>query len=776
MKKILLSIALMLAGMSFLFAQIPAQTIRGEIRDAYTQKPLPGVGIRLLTVDPPIDVVSGEKGKFRIEDVPVGRHDIAFAHPDFESFTMPAVLVSSAREVVLEVEMQVRTFEMEEVTLVPPREKGRPQNEMATISAISFEAEETRKFAGGLDDPTRLVATMPGVMDNSFISDNLISIRANSPRGLLYRLEGIELPNPNHFARIGSAGGTFTIFSNQLLANSDFFTGAFPAEFGNATAGVFDIRFRNGNNERRQYALQASVLGVDLAAEGPFKKGGKASYLVNYRFSTLTAANLLINYLSLPEFQDISFKLNFPTKAGTFGVFGIGGLSTRLREAELDPSLWVEDLDRFELELGSDMGALGATHKLLIGEKTVWKSALVGSYSDLIDNKTYLEEDLVFRLRDRNQYKRQPFSFSTSLKHIFGDHHVNKTGVMLTTTQHEQFTEHYDYVNGVLNTLVDERGRTYRLQAYSQSSFRLTDKFTANIGAHFLHFNLNNQSSIEPRLGLKYQLSNHQSLAFGYGLHSQVEHFGTYVMRPDSLSQPNLELDFVKSHHWVLGYYLRFLRNHKLRIEAYYQRLLNVPVEAGGSFSALNLSELDEIRALVSDGTGYNMGIDASLERFTENGLYYLFNISVFDAKYTGGDGIERNSAFNNHFKANLLMGKELAVGNTKSNLLGFNGALAITGGRRYTPIDLDASRLARETVFDESLAWSQSEQTLVVLDFTFTYRKNRPNASHIWAVQVKNMLQNALPEYREYDALLDREVTLVGASILPIISYKVEF
>jgi hypothetical protein len=773
----LLGIFCLVSGM----AQDLSQTVRGTILNAYTEQPVAGVGVRVLTSNPPVEAVSDERGEFRLEKVPIGRHDIAFAHPDYLSFTRPGILVSSAKEVVLDIRLEDRYYEMDEVTLVPPREKGKPRNELAAVSAISFEVEETRKFAGGLDDPTRLAANFPGVVDNSFISDNLISVRANSPRGLMYRLEGIELPNPNHFARIGSSGGTFTIFSNNLLTNSDFLTAAFPAEYGNATAGVFDIRFRNGNNQRREYALQASVLGVDLMAEGPFKEGGEASYLVNYRFSTLTVANLVINYLQLPEFQDLSFKLNFPTrKAGTFGVFGIGGISSRLREAETDPDLWVEDLDRFELQLDSDMGAVGVTHKLALGKKSVWQSALVGSYSQQVDNRTYLEDDQNFRLRDRNEYRRQPISFSSSVQTRFSPRFLVKSGIMLTSTRHQHWTQAYDYVENELNTLVDEAGETFRAQAYTQSQLRLTEKLSLNLGLHFLYFDLNDQYSIEPRASLKYQINRQQSLALGYGRHSQIESFATYVLRlPDAsgqLVQPNLDLDFVKSHHFVLGYYLRFLENHQLRAEAYYQRLFNVPTEANGSFSVLNLSELDQIRALENIGEGYNAGVDLSLERYTQNGLYYLLNLSIFDSRYVGGDGVWRSTAFNNGYKANMLLGKEKRVGKTNNHFLGLNGALSLIGPRRYTPIDLEASKAARETVFDESRAWEGQEQPLLVLDFTLTYRRNKERTSSVWAVQIKNLLQNALPEYREYDALLDQEVTLVGAAILPVISYKLEF
>lgn len=781
MNKFLLSTFICLFFIQILPAQNFTQTVRGTIVDAYTQQPLDSVRVRVLTSTPPVDAISNSKGEFTLKNVPIGRHDIAFAHMDYLSFTRPGILVSSAKEVVLEVQLEERYYEMDEVTLTPPREKGRPRSELSSVSAISFEIEETRKFAGGLDDPTRLAASFAGVVDNGLISDNLMSVRANSPRGMMYRLEGIELPNPNHFARIGANGGTFTIFSNNVLTNSDFFVSAFPAEFGNATASVFDLYFRNGNNQQREYTLQASVLGVDLMAEGPFREGGDASYLINYRFSTLTAANLLINYLQLPEFQDLSFKLNFPTKkAGTFGVYGIGGLSKRLREAELDSTLWEEDLDRFELQLDSDMGALGVTHKLPINKKSVLQSALVGSYSRQTDNKTYYEDDKTFRLRDRNEYKRLPVSFSTALQTRFSQRHFNKTGVMLTYTDHKHWTQAYDYVAEKLNTLVDAQGQTLRAQAYTQSKFRLTHKLSLNLGVHFMYFDLNDKYSVEPRAGLRYQLNRQQSLALGYGRHSQVESFATYKLTLEdsegNMTQPNLNLDFIKSHHFVAGYYLRFLENHQLKAELYYQRLFNVPTEANGSFSVVNLSELDQIRALENIGEGYNTGVDISLERYTEHGLYYLINVSIFDSRYVGGDGIWRSTAFDNGYKANMLIGKEKRVGKTSNNFLGLNGALSLIGPQRYTPLDSVASREALETRYDETRAWEGQEKPLVILDFTLTYRRNHDKRSGVWAIQIKNMLQSSPAIYREYDRLVDDEVMLVGSSILPVISYRVEF
>lgn len=145
-------------------------------------------------------------------------------------------------------------------------------------------------------------------------SRNDIVIRGNSPMGLLWRLDGVEIPNPNHFAALGTTGGAISIINNNLLTNSDFFTGAFPAEYGNATDGVFDLKLRSGNNENREYVFQVGLNGFELGAEGPFSKNAEASYLINYRYSTYALLHAIGietgEGSSTPFYQDLPFKLD----------------------------------------------------------------------------------------------------------------------------------------------------------------------------------------------------------------------------------------------------------------------------------------------------------------------------------------------------------------------------------------------------------------------------------------------------------------------------------
>ncbi|MEL6651670.1 MAG: TonB-dependent receptor [Bacteroidota bacterium] len=765
------------------FGQVDNGTIRGQVVDAYTQVPLVGIQIKVRNQSEDLSTQTNAEGRFEIPNVPTGRQELSFERQGYTSYVKTDVFVKISAATIVNMQMEPTAYQMDEVVLVPLETKGQARNEMALVSALSFDIEETRRYAGGLDDPVRMVANFPGVAPNGFVSDNMISIRGNSPRGLSYRVEGIDIDNPTHFARIGSSGGSFTIFSNQVLDNSDFFTSAFPAEYGNATAGVFDIRFRNGDPEERKYTLQAGILGVDIAAEGPFKEGGKASYLINYRFASWGLLNRVIPQISVPSYSDLAFKLNFPTKkAGTFGVFGMGGISNRPKPAELDSSLWEADLDRFENLLGSDMGVLGINHAISIGEKTLWQSAVAGSYSFLRDNKNYLDDQLNFQVREVNEYQRAPIRVTSSIQHNFSERHTNKTGLIYTYTAHEFFRQKFDYVADTMRTLGNATGTTNLIQAYTQSKFQLSPKLTLTAGLHFTHFFLNDKNAIEPRVGLRYALNQRHSVSAGFGMHSRVEHFASYFTQiqgsDGSFLLPNADLDFLRARHYVVGYQGLLTDQFRLRVEAYFQQLTQVPVEVGGTFTVLNLDELDRLRILESTGTARNMGVDLSLERYLYGGWYMMFNSSVFDSRYTDSQGRTFNTAFNNNYKVNFLLGKDFQIGKKKgkNKVLGLNTTTSALGGLRYTPIDLEASRAARETILDETQPFSMQEDPLLIVDLTLTIQHIRPNWTGTWAFQIKNLLQSAPAEYREYDALLDEEITLNGSFVFPIISYKVEW
>ena len=330
-------------------AQNFTQTVRGQVVDKVAQTSLPGATIIVMGSNPLIGSTTDFDGNFKLTHIPVGNISLQVSFIGYKEIVLPNIVVNSGKEVVLSIPLEEDITQMDEIVITPDVDKNKPLNEMAVVSARTFSVEETRKFAAAVNDPARMVTSYAGVVTTDD-GNNAISIRGNSPYGLLWRMEGIDIPNPNHFSNVGTSGGGISILSSQLLTNSDFLTGAFPAEYGNALAGVFDLNLRRGNNEKREYTVQGSFLGTDLAVEGPFSKGYRGSYLVNYRYSTLSIlSNLGVNIGdAVTNFQDLSYHFYLPTnKLGTFSLFGFGGLSDQKQDAEKDSTKWEEEYYRY---------------------------------------------------------------------------------------------------------------------------------------------------------------------------------------------------------------------------------------------------------------------------------------------------------------------------------------------------------------------------------------------------------------------------------------------
>lgn len=773
-----LGILFLLIPVNVLFAQ---QAIIGVVKENFTEKPLENVHVNLLAGETRIaQTTTNEKGRFMFEHVAVGHYELAFSHLSFIPFTQPGVEVNAAYPTHIEAKMDLSMVDLKEITIFPPKERGTSSNRMALLSSYSIDAVDARKLAGSLDDPARVAGLLPGVASYKGFSANFISIRGNSPRGFKYYLEGVELPNPTHFARIGSSGGTFTIFSMHLMGKSDFFSGAFPAEYGDATAGVMDVRFREGGTNDHQYMMKLGTLGIDLASEGPLNRKKSSSYVANYRYAVVGLGRLF-GLATQPVYQDISFNLNLPLSSKSkLKVFGIAGMSDRERPSVSDPLNWTEDLDRYRLNLGSKMATIGSNYSLRASENSVFGMTMMAGVSEQYDNKHYIFDDLVMRARQINETASVPISFTTSLKHKFGKHHSNKTGVALNAAWHDWQALKYNMATDVLDTLVTGSGHSVTTKAYTSSTFNLTYRWKVNIGVNWLYHSVNKKQAIEPRAGISFLINDNNKISFAYGRHSQAEHFATYRFQfTDSTGKitfPNRNLDFIRSDHFILGWKSRLFSNHRLVLEVYYQQLMNVPVEPGGTFSTINLKELDELRALENTGSGRNFGIDVGLERFEENGLYYMLNGSLFRSYYTAGDRVERPSTFDLGYISRFLLGKEYSIGKDKQNFLGWNTNFSVMGGQAYTPIDLDASRAALETIYNESAAYSEREDALLFLDLTVTFRKNKKSSSTLWSLQLKNLFANGNALYREYDSVTDKEVTIPSTGFFPNISYKISF
>lgn len=769
--------ALLLSGAAA--GQSLVQTVRGKVYDIESQTPIPGANISINGTA--LVTVSKADGSFRIANVPVGRHDLTASFIGYEPATIPNLLVSSAKEIVLNIGLKQSVHEMEQVVIKANARKDRPVNSMASISARTFSVEETRRYAGGLDDPARMASAFAGVTVGN-IQDNAIVIRGNAPKGVSWRVEGVEVPNPNHFAGGNVAGGGFvSILSSQLLSNSDFYTGAFPAEYGNALAGVFDMRMRVGNNEKREHTAQIGLMGIDLASEGPFKKGCSSSYLFNYRYSTagLLSKLKVIPSDQVPTYQDLSFKLNFPTaKAGTFSIWGIGGIDNNKEPVDDDPTKWETDWDRIKYNWDLYTGATGILHRMTLGQSYISTSVAASGTS----NKSYqtrYDDMMQLRPNANLDVNTSTITVNTFFNSKVSANHTLRAGLTLkqlfynldiSSTINEDPTT---YQNMVL-----EKGSSQVMEAYWQSRYQLTQSLQVNGGINASYFALNKNYSIDPRLSIKWQMADKHALTLGVGKHSQLEELRFYFVRQhekDGDIFPNKKLDFSQAQHIILGYDWSINSNLRLKIETYLQRLYRVPGIADSSYSMINiLQEWAFNEKLINNTKGRNMGVDVTLERFLNNGFYYLATASIFDSKYKGGDRKWHNTRFDKGYSLNLLAGKEYAI--SRNRIVGINGRINYLGGERSTPIQNEKSIKEKRVIFDEARAFEEQYPASCYVDLTLTYRTNKKHYSGTWALQIKNLLGAPIysgPAYNYKTKTIEEQKATI---ILPVLSYRIDF
>ncbi len=757
------------------------QSIRGTVVDAASGYPIAYASVALLG-RPGTGAISDSSGHFIIKNVPVGRHDIQASFVGYESAIFKEILVTSSKEVFLNIPLKEAIRELDEVTVRPSLNKEQPLNKMATTGARMLSVEEASRYAGGMDDPARLVSSFAGV--SPAMSTNGISIHGNAPHLLQWRLEDVEIPNPNHFADLSIlGGGILSGLSSHVLGNSDFFSGAFPAEFSNAVSGVFDMKLRNGNNRRVENTIQIGLLGMDFASEGPLTKKHNSSYIFNYRYSTtgiLEKAGI-VDFGGILDYQDLNFKFNIPTrKAGTFSVWGTGLIDKSESEFEKNPEEWEYLGEQMESETSQYMVAGGISHSYFFNDNTRLKTIVAATY---FRHKGFVD----FYDFDLNKYpnldlvrNNTNLIFSAILNRKFSAKFTNKTGFTFTKMYYDMEMNLSPYTMQPLELISKGDGNTNLISGYTSSSIGLSDRVTLSVGLNAQVLTLNNHWTVEPRTGIKWQATPKASFALAYGLHSRMEKMDVYFVRTRSTgTEPvNKDLDFSKAHHVMLSYGCRLSDNLNLKIEPYFQHLFDIPVIADSSYSVLNRVDFYVEEALKNKGKGRNFGVDVTLERYLNDGVYYMISGSLFSSKYKGGDGKWRNTKYNRQFIINCLSGKEWMLGQDKQNILGINLKMTMQGGDRYSPVDRVATLDDPDKVVqhDETKAFTKQFSPMFIVNYTISYKINKKKVSHEFAL--KGLNATGCKEYygHEYNFNTGEIKPLRSATALPNISYKLEF
>ncbi|HRH66705.1 MAG TPA: TonB-dependent receptor [Bacteroidia bacterium] len=781
-------LAILFTGLfSSVGAQLPTQTIRGNVIDKASHEPLIGAAVRLADSTQFRGAACDLDGNFRIEQVPLGRQFLRISMIGYKEVTVSTV-VTSGKEVVLTIELEQSVLEGKEVTIVSEREKDKTNNEMTTVSARSFTVEETSRYAGSLNDPSRMAANYAGVSSTSDARNDII-IRGNSPLGVLWRLNGMEIPNPNHFGSLGTTGGPVSILNNNLLDKSDFLTGAFPAEYGNALAGVFDLQMRSGNNEKMEFLGQVGFNGFELGAEGPIGKKGGASYLINYRYSTLGVFKALgINFgtgAAVPEYQDLSFKINVPTKsAGKFALYGIGGKSyveVLDKEKDSTETNLYDGERRQDGYFGNNMGVIGLQHTYFFNTTTYSKlnlSVSTAGENYKIDSISITDNSPIPYYRNNSNQQKYTADYSWNKK--FSSKDYLKAGFTVNRYEYTYRDSGYEFDHWEQYSNFNSGSNLY--QAFVQLQHKFSDQVAVTAGVHGQEFELNKTYAIEPRLGVRWEMKEGQSISAGAGMHSQLQPMYAYLVKtylPDgTYSQTNQNLEMTKSNQFILAFDKSLGKDMRLKVEAYYQDLYNVPVEKRATwYSILNEGAdfgIGRVDSLENKGTGKNYGFEVTVEKFYSHGYYFLFTGSLFQSKYKGSDGKERNTAFNGNFTVNALAGKEWKV--REKNSLGINIKTTVAGGKRYLPIDLAESFAQQETRYDEARAYEKRRKDYFRTDLKVGYTVNRKKSTHEFSIDFDNVFDTKNIWQEHYDTKTGKTITEYQIGFFPIPQYRLTF
>lgn len=763
------------------------QTIKGTVIDEQSGNILEGVTISLDNNT--INSISDSKGVFTLEKVPIGRQNIKASTSGYEEAFIANIEVTSSKEVVIEIRLKEKVQKMEELVMKTGKSKNKALNEAAVVSARQLSVDEAFKYAGTRNDPSRMAQNFAGVSGTNDGRNDII-IRGNSPAGVLWRMDGIDIPNPNHFSTLGATGGPVSILNINTLKNSDFLTSAFPSQYGNAIAGVFDLRLRNGNAGKTEFTGQMGFNGFELAAEGPINQSSKSSYLIDYRYSMVAALqNLGLKFgtgSATPYYQDVTFKINMPTKkAGTFSIFGLGGESHIhfLPESQGKDNLYSSnDGTQRDRNFKSLTGVVGLNHMYFYNSNTSSKTTFAVSgfsskYDEAIVEENKANKPAFYRKNDLVKY---------SLSHTFNKKINSKNqftaGIVADINKVKLYQDYIKNGDSVLSNLLDVNETAVLLKGFASIGHRFTDKLSTHLGVYVQDFTVNNSISVEPRWNIKYQLRPNQSLSFGAGLHSQTQPLEVYFYQSrdnnGNTLLTNKELDFVKSLHSALGYDITISRYFRLKTELYGQYIYDAAVEkTASSFSMLNAGSdfgFPDKTDLVNNGKGYNYGVELTAERFLHKGFYYLFTVSLFESKYKGSDNVWRNTAFNSNYVVNALGGKEWKL-NAKTTF-GIDTRLTVTGGQRYKPFDITASENAGYIIYKEAEAYSLQNDTYLRWDLKFSYTRNLKKVTQKWYIDLQNLTNRENIYIRTLNPKTGTESRINQMGLFPNINYQITF
>jgi hypothetical protein len=525
-----------------------------------------------------------------------------------------------------------------------------------------------------------------------------------------------------------------------------------------------DMTLRPGSSDKMQYTAQASLIGLDLAAEGPLSKTKKSSFLANYRYSTVgLLSNMGVDFGGESiSFQDFSFHLNMPgSKGGNLSAFGFGGISSNDFNAKPEDE-WEEEKDRYTINYSGKVYGIGLVNQFKPG----WMSVNVGmSFSGQDQERKSQSTPVSFPNVYSENYSTQRYLLSGFIK---GVRKIGKEG-FIETGLRTNYKNDDMMVITISQSLIDNSTPNYNgtvsgflwqpYVAWSQS----VGQFNFGAGLRYVNFSYNNTSSLEPRASVS-RTWNSNVLTLSYSLSSQVQQSFIYVM------EQNKNLNFTRSNQLALELKKRLPYDLNLVTSMYYHQLFDAPMLS--NYSLINQWDEYEKGNFVNDGKGRNYGVEAQVEKRFYSDVYFMAAGSVFQSEFSNG-GEYQNSRFNGKFTSSLLGGKEWKKTNKS---FGVHARVLYTGGLRQATIDETTSALAGHTVLDYTQGYAIQLPNYFRTDLRVSWRKNKPGYTRTLSVDIQNLTNQQNVAYQYYDTFLKKINTKYQVGIIPVLAYRIDF
>ena len=744
------------------------QIIGGKVKSQISQKPLAGANVSILKSNQlVVGSVTDSLGNFQIKNISPGRYKLSISFTGFSSYE-DELLVISGKESTININLTESSTVLKEVEV-------RASALEATAGVTSISMEKSMRVPANFFDPVRMVTSYPGVVAANDQSNSIV-VKGYSPNGLLWRLQGLDIVSPNHLANAGTFsdkpaanGGGVNVLSAQLLDRTDFYSGALPANYGNALSGVMDMKLRAGNKNKMQYTAQASLIGMDISAEGPIDKSKRTSFIANYRYSTVGLLSQMgVNFGDeIINFQDFSFHLDqHQKKGGTLSVFGFGGLSSNKFKAK-PADEWKEEKDHNTINYDGKVYGLGFVNQFKSFERlnVSFGASLSGQSQERNAQSEVVSRPDIYIFSD--QYSNNKALFSSFLKALYklSSRGTLETGIMAnyldnklvsTTITPLYFDTFYPNVNGKVNGMM--------LQPYATWSQRFGTLWKLNAGVRYVNFSYNKASSVEPRFSIAHSLPK-GALTFSYGLTGQWQQLQTY------LQYGNQNLELTKAHQFIAEFKHTFAKDLRLVSNVYYHRVFNVPVQPNTvSYSALNQFEDFSRPGLQNTGRGLNYGVEALVEKRYYSQVYFMMSGSLYRSEYNATGYYTR---FNGRFTSSFLAGKEWQK---KRNTFSMNTRILYLGGLREAPIDAPLSSAVGSTQYNYQNGYSLQLPDYFRTDLRLSWRKNKPGYTRTFSLDIQNVLNTQNVAYHYYDTFLQDVKTKYQLGIVPVLVYRVEF